>query len=89
MQNIKKQLLNPSALEKFKREAVKALEIYQSDSRADSWQKQLKEAKKERDNVMAAIKAGIISPSTKKALEEAEESIDSLSRKIDSASKHR
>ncbi len=87
LEGIKQQLLSPTALEKFEREAVRTLEAYKNDGHADLLQKQLKEAEKQRDNIMNAIKAGIITESTKEALETAEEDIVNLSRSVKDASK--
>lgn len=86
LQNIKQQLLAPEALEKFKREAASVLEDYQYDGHDELLQKQLTEAEKQRDNIMNAIKAGIITASTKEALEKAEASIAALSQSIQNAS---
>jgi site-specific DNA recombinase len=88
LHNLKQQLLAPQAKENFKREAVKALEAYQHDNPTDALQKQLRVAEKQRDHIMNAIKAGIITASTKTALEEAESSIYTLSHQINHASTH-
>ena len=88
LQNIKEQLLAPEALDKFKREATKALETYQHDGHDELLDKQLREAEKQRDNIMTAIKAGIITASTKEALETAEQTIQTLTQNIQHASAH-
>lgn len=86
LRNIRQQLLAPEALEKFKQEAVKALEAHHSGNHADVLHKQLRDAEKQRDNIMNAIKAGIITSSTKEALETAEGKIEALSRSVNDAS---
>ena len=67
---IKDQLLTEEAFQLMQREVQRALKDHAPDT--TSLAKRLQEAERVRENVMAAIRAGIITPSTKAELERAE-----------------
>lgn len=79
---IKEQLLTPAAIEKFKRAAVDAIEEHKTNDQTELLRRQLKDALRERDNLLSAIKAGIVTTSTKTALECAETTIEDMERRI-------
>ena len=60
---IKTELLSEEAFQRFQRDA--AAELKRAAPDLDGLKKQLASAERERDNVMAAIRAGIITPTTK------------------------
>lgn len=78
LKSIKDQLLEPGRLEQFKREAAKAIEDIQSSNGMEAIRARLRDSERERDNIMSAIRAGIVTSSTKEALEEAEQCIKEL-----------
>ena len=67
---VKESLLSEAAFKEFEAEARALLKQLKPDP--GQAKRKLKEAQHELDNLMAAIKAGIITPTTKSALEEAE-----------------
>ena len=70
---VKESLLSDEAYRVFEAEARALLKQAKPDP--SSAKRKLSDAQKELDNLMAAIKAGIVTPTTKAALEEAERSI--------------
>lgn len=86
--DIKRRLLGSDAVERFRRTAVEMLEQGRGRNRKMALAAQLKAAETERDNLLMAIKAGIITTSTKAALESAEAAIEATreeSRSLDLA----
>lgn len=79
---IKEELLTDAAFEQFEREARGALK---RASPVEPLKLKLDVAMRERDNIMAAIKAGILTPSTKQALEAAEREVASVQAQIGAA----
>ncbi|MEW5904390.1 MAG: zinc ribbon domain-containing protein [Pseudomonadota bacterium] len=71
LQGIKGDLLSEEAYRLFERETRQILKDMQPDP-AEARRK-VEKANKEAENIMAAIRQGIITPTTKRALEEAEE----------------
>jgi len=74
LDGIKRDLFTPEGIELFKRETTRLLTEYKARQKPDhaALRKRLTKIEKEIDNIMDAIKAGIITPSTKGALTEAE-----------------
>lgn len=68
---IKRDLLSESAYQAFEREARRLLTEAAPDTTVI--EKRIKDAERERDNIMAAIKAGIITGTTRQALIDAEQ----------------
>lgn len=78
--DIKASLLTEDAYTAFERECRALLNQHQPD--ASQAKRQLQQATRERDNILSAIKAGIITPSTKQALEAAEAQITLAEREL-------
>lgn len=72
---VKAELLSDDAYKAFEAEARALLKAERPDP--SQARRQLAQAQKELDNLMAAIRAGIITATTKKALEEAEHQVQS------------
>ena len=70
LRHVREDLLSEEAYQAFLLELETAIKETNPDS--SRWEKALADAKKEKENLMAAIRAGIITPNTKQALEEAE-----------------
>lgn len=85
LHGIKERLLTPDAMERFKRAAVKAIEDHKKTDQAETFRHELKAAQRTHQNIMGAIRAGILTDSTKEALESAEKDIAGLERKIQHA----
>ncbi|MBN8532298.1 MAG: hypothetical protein J0L97_10640 [Alphaproteobacteria bacterium] len=86
LQGIKDQLSCPEAFDLFKQETSRLLEEHQSQNTAEDTQKELEHVTRQRDNLIEAIKAGIITPSTKRELEAAEAKIQELELAISQTS---
>lgn len=86
LQGIKDELLRPGHLENFKKKAAQLITEHNASGHADTLKQQLKEAQRERDNIMAAIRQGIVTDSTKSALETAEATVQEIGGKLKSAS---
>ncbi len=71
LEGIKKDLMSEEAYAVFERETKELLKNMQPDPSAAH--RKLDKARKEAENIMSAIRQGIITPSTKRALEDAEE----------------
>lgn len=80
--SIKERLFDACHLEKFKRAAVRIIEAHNSAGRAEMLQQQLKDSERIRDNLLKAIKQGIVTPSTREAMEDAETEIAALKEQI-------
>jgi hypothetical protein len=80
LEGIKAELLSEDAYKVFERETKQMLKDLQPDP-SDARRKRDK-ALKEADNIMSAIKQGIITPSTKRALEEAEEAAKAAEKEM-------
>lgn len=85
LHSIKAQLLDPRNLEEFKRSATRLIETHNASDRLDTHERQLRAATRTRDNLLKAIKQGIITPSTKSALEQVEREIADLERAMANA----
>lgn len=86
--DIKSRLLTPSAAERFKKTAVRVLEQRRGRDRKAALACELKAAETERDNLLAAIKAGVLTPTTRTAMESSEARVEAVRqelRSIDSA----
>lgn len=83
--SVKAQLRAPGHFENFKRAAQRCLEARNADNRGDDLRRQLKAAERTRDNVLSAIKQGIVTPTTKAALEDAESEVSDLTKRIGDA----
>ena len=70
LSGVKEQLLSDAAYQQFLRLVTAALKDAGPDT--DRLQRELRQAEQERDNIMNAIRAGIITPTTKRELEAAE-----------------
>ncbi|MDR1461539.1 MAG: recombinase family protein [Azoarcus sp.] len=71
--NVKMMLLSETAYRTFEQETRKLLESFQPDPAAAK--ARLAKAGRERDNILTAIRAGIITPTTKQALLDAEDAV--------------
>lgn len=78
---IKAELLSEAAYRAFEDETRRLLKGAQPDTAAA--RRDVAKAKAEVENVLAAIRAGIITPSTKKAMEEAEARLQEAERRLD------
>jgi len=85
LSSVKKQLLEPANFEKFKRAAARIVEEHNAADRVGALRRQRQAAEKARVNLLDAIKQGIITPSTKEALEQTETEIAILSEQIKNA----
>lgn len=82
LDEVKARLRNPRSMERFKRSATELIEAHNaSDNTAKIWQ-QLKAASRTRDNILDAIKKGIVTESTKAALEAAEREVKDLKKQL-------
>lgn len=77
---IKAELLSEAAYRAFEDEARRLLKTNKPD--AGEAKRDVAKAKAEVDNILAAIRAGIITPSTKKAMEEAETRLLEAERRL-------
>ncbi|WP_095209447.1 recombinase family protein [Luteimonas sp. JM171] len=80
---IREQLLSDDAFQRFQRAVKAALQRQAPDTAAA--RRRLQGAQRERDNIMAAIRQGIITPSTKAALQAAEAAVADAEREIAAA----
>lgn len=80
LSGVRERLLSDEAVKRFQRAAAAHLKRHAPDTEA--MRARLAQAQRERDNVMSAIRAGIITPSTKSALEDAEREIARIGREI-------
>lgn len=87
LNGIRSQLLTPKAVERFKQAAVRALEAYKNNDQTEMLKRQLKDSQKERDNILCAIRAGIVTAGTKNALETAEASIQEMEDSLKQAAR--
>lgn len=83
LQSIKAQLLAPDNFEKFKQAAVEAIESRNATSRLQQVRGELKEAERELSNLIAAIKKGVVTPTTARAMTETEERVSELNEEIE------
>lgn len=83
LDGIRSKLLTTLNIEKFKKEAVKLIENQRQSNQLENLSQRLKETSKEHTNILNAIRAGIVTPSTKQALEAAEGDMADLETKID------
>lgn len=82
LDGIKKQLISPENMAEFKKAAISIIEQRKATSGEQELSKRLKDTQKQHDNIMSAIRAGIVTKSTKDALEEAEREITDLQHMI-------
>lgn len=75
---IKEQLMAPGAIDLFKQDATAMLKQWNAGNEQEKLERRLAELTKQRDNIMKAIKAGIITPTTKVELENAEHEIGGM-----------
>lgn len=80
---VQQQLLAPEALAAFRKAYTAAAKAQQPDVRAP--QQRLAAAERVRENVLAALRAGIITPSTKTELERAEAEVAAAQAEIERA----
>jgi site-specific DNA recombinase len=78
---IKQEVLTEARFAQFQREVQAVLKRSEPDTQAP--RRKLSEAEKVRDNVMAAIRLGIITPSTKAELEAAERAIEEAKHELE------
>lgn len=88
LHHIKERLLGRDSVAKFKAAAMKILESHNASNRKEDLGRQLRAAEQVRENLLAAIKQGILTPSTKHALTEAEQEIESLRVQLEDAEQH-
>lgn len=82
LRDIKDRLMEPDNVEKFKRAALRVIEAQNASDKAAQIGRSLRTAERVRENVLVAIKQGIITPGTKEALEKAEAEVADLKRQI-------
>lgn len=87
LSGIKTQLLDPGNLKKFKQAATNLIEKHNADGHAEQLRKQLRAAQRVRDNLLTAIKQGVVTATTKDAMVDAENEIAELSERIAKAEK--
>lgn len=83
LDTIRQDLLTPEAFQEFERETRAALKRAAPDTSAA--QRNMAKAHRERDNIMAAIRAGIITPTTKAELNRAETAAAAAQSELDAA----
>lgn len=84
LEQIRAELLTPAAFKEFEREARRLIKSSKPDLR--SLDKALKKAEAERENIMSAIRAGIVTESTKAELVDAESRVAEARQAIDAVS---
>jgi DNA invertase Pin-like site-specific DNA recombinase len=82
LDEVKARLRNPQSLERFKRSATQLIEAHNASDNTAQIEQQLKAAGRTRDNILDAIKRGIITESTKAALENAEAEVKELKQQL-------
>ena len=87
LEGLRSELLTDEAFALFEREARAMLKQQQPD--VGSLRQALAKAERERDNIMHAIRAGIVTDTTKQALLDAESTIDQAQQAIDQAQSNR
>ncbi len=83
LEGIKRDLFTEEALELFKRETSRLLTEQRARPETGRLKKRLAAAEKEIGNIMAAIKAGILTPTTKAELESAETEKAELEKQLE------
>lgn len=78
---VQEQLLSPEAFAAFRKAYTAAMKRQQPDTRAP--QQRLAAAERVRENLMAALRAGIITPGTKAELERAEAEVESARAELE------
>lgn len=79
---IKARLLEPRYVERFKRRATELMEARNTERGLEELKRELERAERERSNLLDAIKQGIVTASTKDALESVERQIEERTRRI-------
>lgn len=82
LRNIKKRLLGQANLVKFKSATTRLIEEHNSSNRRQDLERQLSTAERTRLNLLAAIKQGILTSTTKEALQAAEAEVSQLKSEI-------
>ena len=82
LESVKQSLRDPRSLARFKRSAAAIIEAHNASDNAAMIEQQLKSACRTRDNILDAIKKGILTESTKAALEGAEAEVEDLKRQL-------
>ena len=70
LQHVREDLLSEEAYQEYLAELDSAIKALEPDT--SHWEQELRAARKEKENILSAILQGIITPTTKQALEEAE-----------------
>ncbi|MGD9689490.1 MAG: recombinase family protein [Phycisphaerales bacterium] len=86
LERIKSQLMAPGHAERFARAAKAVLKSRASAASVDQVRKQFEAAERARRNILEAIRQGIVTASTKEALEQAESEVAALQRQAAQAS---
>lgn len=84
---VREQLLSDTAFRRFQRAVTERMRATTPDTAALT--RALADAQRERDNILRAIRAGIITPSVKAELEAVEAALDAAQRARDTAATHR
>lgn len=79
---IKARLAEPDCIERFKKHVAKAMEAHHRTRGTSALQNRLDQAKHEQANLLAAIKQGIVTATTKMALEDAEREVKELTQRL-------
>lgn len=85
LRQIKSQLLSGESIQQFKAKAAALLEQHISEDHVAGLRRERQNAERRRINVLKAIQEGVITASTKSALEEEERLVESLDRQLDTA----
>jgi hypothetical protein len=81
IEGVQRELLTPERFRQFQRAVTAALKSAAPDETAT--RKRLAAAERERDNIMAAIRAGIITPTTKAEMQRAEAAVTTARADLD------
>jgi site-specific DNA recombinase len=85
LQHIKERLLEPGNAENFNQAATRLMKKHNAVASKDGLRQQLQTAERTRRNILEAIKQGIVTPTTKEALQVAEAEVATLTEKINQA----
>lgn len=87
LDTVKHRLRDPRCVERFKSSATKIIESHNASDHTALIEGKLKAAIRTRDNLLNAIKQGIVTASTKEALEKADAEVADLKRQLERAAR--
>lgn len=82
LDEVKARLRNPRSMERFKRSATELIEAHNASDNSAQIEQRLKAASRTRDNILSAIKQGIVTVSTKAALEDTEAEVAECKKQL-------